>query len=97
MKELGAASQKLHKAIGKKAVENGVEKLFLIGTFAANIASGAGEAGLKKNQIFIAENQTALVEAVEKEMKAGDIVLVKASRGMQLEKVVEALKEEYGA
>jgi len=97
MKELGDSSQKLHEEIGKKAVENGVEKLFLIGEFSANIASGAGEAGLKKNQIFIAENQTALVEAVEKEMKAGDIVLVKASRSMQLEKIVEALKEEHRA
>ncbi|OGQ48604.1 MAG: hypothetical protein A3H42_06775, partial [Deltaproteobacteria bacterium RIFCSPLOWO2_02_FULL_46_8] len=96
MKELGEASEKLHKEVGRKAVEQGVSELFVIGEFAKSFAEGALQAGLPQESITIAENETALAQKIMPALKAGDVVLVKGSRAMHLETVVEILKERFG-
>lgn len=96
MKELGERSPELHWEVGKNAVENGVEKLFVLGEFASHLAKGAREAGLKLGQIIEAKNPDEVADLLENEMIAGDIVLIKASRAMRLETIVEELKERFG-
>ncbi len=96
MKELGEKSEWLHEEIGKKAIAYGVTRLFVMGEFAQAMAEGANRAAKTSTVITIAENREALIDQVAREMQAGDVILIKASRAMQLEKVVEALKERFG-
>ncbi|MBI4125129.1 MAG: UDP-N-acetylmuramoyl-tripeptide--D-alanyl-D-alanine ligase, partial [Deltaproteobacteria bacterium] len=96
MKELGEASQKLHQETGRKAVQCGADILFVVGEFASAVAEGAKQAGLDHGKIMTFEAVEALIENLEGKMKSGDIILVKASRAMQLERVAVALKEKFG-
>ncbi|MDO8526807.1 MAG: UDP-N-acetylmuramoyl-tripeptide--D-alanyl-D-alanine ligase, partial [Deltaproteobacteria bacterium] len=96
MKELGKESARLHEETGKKAVEHGVAKIFVIGKFATSFAKGALEAGLDKGAVTEVQDMEEVAKKLAEEMKAGDVVLVKGSRAMHLETVVEALKEKFG-
>lgn len=96
MKELGEASKKWHAEIGEKAAAAGVDALFLVGEFASSTAGGARKKGLNASQVKNFDDVEALIPALEEMIRAGDIVLVKASRAMQLERVAEALKEKFG-
>ena len=97
MKELGEASDALHQAVGKKAAESGVEKLFVIGEFSAQLLLGAKKAGLNGSSVSQFDNADDLVKQLGLALQAGDVVLVKGSRAMKLEKIVEALKIKFGA
>ena len=96
MLELGGKSPELHRDLGKKAVEHGANKLFLVGSFSKNIAEGAISAGILSKDIVRVEKKEDLNPILEKEVKKGDVVLVKASRGMGLETVAHFLKDTYG-
>lgn len=96
MKELGSASKNLHEELGEQGAENGVDRFFLIGEYAENIAAGAGRKGVAQQAITVAVSHAELAREVAREMRTGDIVLVKASRGMALEKVVEELVAQFG-
>lgn len=95
MKELGESSAKLHEEVGEKAVENGVDRFFLIGEYAASISKGAQRKGLDPKWITVGKSQEELAALITEEIETGDVVLVKASRGMELEKVVDILKEKF--
>lgn len=96
MKELGESAAALHRETGKKAAAHGVSRLFLIGEFAEYFAEGARDAGLLPESITIAGNEAELTRKIMEVMQAGDVVLIKGSRAMQLENVVEILKERHG-
>ncbi|MDZ4225026.1 MAG: UDP-N-acetylmuramoyl-tripeptide--D-alanyl-D-alanine ligase, partial [bacterium] len=96
MKELGEKSAVLHQEVGQKAAAYGVTKLFVIGEFAKDLAAGASREAQSPVVVRIAKNMEELIDAVTKEIGAGDVILVKASRVLQLEKVAEALKEKFG-
>ncbi len=96
MKELGEESSKLHQELGRQAVQNGVQSLFLAGEFAEEIAKGALAEGMDKRVIKREDDLEKLAEAVAKTIQSGDVVLIKASRAMQLEKIAEELKERFG-
>ncbi|MGI8965314.1 MAG: glutamate ligase domain-containing protein, partial [Limisphaerales bacterium] len=91
MAELGEQSASAHAEVGKNAAQLGVKKLFAVGKMAAEIANGARQAGLKKI-IELAEVDSAAL-AVKEFLKPGDLVLLKASRAMRLERVAEFLKK----
>lgn len=96
MKELGEDSARLHEELGRAAVSLGVEKLFVLGEFSNHVAKGALAAGLSPGDVKIATDAENAVASLEKEMRAGDVVLVKASRAMRLETIAEELKERFG-
>jgi UDP-N-acetylmuramoyl-tripeptide--D-alanyl-D-alanine ligase len=96
MLELGEASAELHRQVGEDAVQQGVERLFVIGDFAEELAAGAQAAGLSDSEIAICDDVEQLSRLVEEELHAGDVLLVKGSRGMRMERVVEYLKAEIG-
>jgi UDP-N-acetylmuramoyl-tripeptide--D-alanyl-D-alanine ligase len=60
---------------------------------ANEIVAGAGEAGLAAARFFKSSDEVS--EEVVKEVKEGDLVLVKGSRGVATDKVVKALKEHF--
>lgn len=91
MLELGEASRSEHRKIGKLAAELGIEMVFAIGARAADVVEGALEAGLGTRSIFGFETKKEAVAALKETLRDGDFVLVKGSRGVALEEVVEAI------
>lgn len=97
MLELGDAAATRHKELGMNAVANKVSKLFAIGEHAEKIAEGAKEKGLNAVNVVVANSVEELCGYLLKEVSTGDCVLVKGSRGMKMERVVEFLKDKIGA
>ena len=87
MKELGDDAEELHREVGEAARASGVNRLFAYGDLAASAAEGFGEHA----------SWYASLDALVDELCAGltsDInVLVKGSRSMRMERVVDALRE----
>ena len=88
MYELGEQSDRLHFGVGVFARSCGIDELIAVGPAAKHIADGAGGG----------ETQTACYATKEEFLKhrqahirPGDLVLVKASRGMHMEEIVAQL------
>ncbi len=91
MLELGATSPELHHAVGQQAGACGVTDLFARGDYAADVVAGALEAGVPHAEVSDAHEE--LAEAVA--TLPGGVLLVKGSRGMRMERVIEALQKRY--
>jgi UDP-N-acetylmuramoyl-tripeptide--D-alanyl-D-alanine ligase len=89
MLELGEISASAHYETGALAAEIGLDALLVIGKYAADIARGAQDAGMPQTHILTADSHAALAKALVGLIQAGDLVLLKASRGMALERVLE--------
>jgi len=90
MLELGDASDAEHLALGRLAAESGVDALVAIGASSGKTAEGARMAGLKKASSFTSKKEA--LETLKSILREGDAVLVKGSRGIALEEIVESLK-----
>jgi len=90
MAELGAHSEAAHAEVGRRAAETGVGQLFAIGKMASAIARGAREAGL--NRVMEFADVEAAVTGLKTFLKAGDVILLKASRATRLERIAEVLR-----
>jgi UDP-N-acetylmuramoyl-tripeptide--D-alanyl-D-alanine ligase len=82
----------LHREVGAEAARLPVARLFGFGPRSREILAGAIGAGLASERTFHAEEVAALAEAVRAATAPGDVLLVKGSRGMKLERLVEALR-----
>jgi len=89
MLELGPASEPSHRALGAEAARTGVGALAAFGPASRFTAEAARAAGLEP---FHTEDVDALVRWARAILRSGDLLLVKASRGMKLERLVEALR-----
>ncbi len=94
MLELGAESAALHAEIGRKAGAAGVKRLYIRGTFARAMADGAMGAGVPSVEVIDAHESMA--DAIASVAEEGDCLLVKGSRGMRMEHVIEHLRARYG-
>lgn len=92
MLELGAQESAYHAEVGEHARARGVDVLVAVGPRSAAAAAAFG-AGRERHEAPDAAGAAALVPAL---VRAGDTVLVKASRGIGLERVTEALAEALG-
>jgi UDP-N-acetylmuramoyl-tripeptide--D-alanyl-D-alanine ligase len=92
MAELGTHSVAAHVEIGRRAAELGVACLVAVGQWAGTMAETARAAGLKDVCEFA--DVPAAARAVQAMVQPGDLVLLKASRSIGLEKVGEALRAE---
>ena len=90
MAELGAHSESAHAEVGRLAAELGVEQLIAVGKMAGTMAQAARSAGLSR-VIELADAEAAAT-AIKSFLKAGDTVLLKASRSSRLERIAQALK-----
>ncbi|MBR5227903.1 MAG: UDP-N-acetylmuramoyl-tripeptide--D-alanyl-D-alanine ligase [Clostridia bacterium] len=94
MLELGEYSENLHRAVGKSVAENKIDVLVTIGEEAKFIADEAINNGIVKDNIFVCNNIEEAYNVLSKNVNLEDTaILVKASRGMQLERVVSYIKE----
>ena len=92
MAELGAQSEAAHAEVGRRAAETGVSQLFAVGKMASVMAAGARAAGL--NRVIELAGVDVVCGALKTFLKPGDVVLLKASRAMRLERVAEILRLE---
>ncbi|HAO94050.1 MAG: hypothetical protein A2X99_01100 [Deltaproteobacteria bacterium GWB2_55_19] len=93
MLELGGASSIEHYEIGLLSGRLGIDVVVAIGEWAAEVANGASAGGVKSVEAF--GDKGAALPAVKKIARPGDAVLVKASRGLCLEYIVEGLKASF--
>jgi UDP-N-acetylmuramoyl-tripeptide--D-alanyl-D-alanine ligase len=95
MLELGEAGPKLHREAGR-ALAGRVDLVAAIGPLSKQLVEGAHEAGLAASALLHFEDSASAAPAVVSLVAPGDAVLVKASRGMRLEQVVDALVKRFG-
>lgn len=98
MLELGSAAAEQHHRIGRLAAELGYSFLALCGEYAEICAQAALAAGMRKEGVLLFQNPGALgqwcAECIARsELGRGDWILVKGSRGMRMEGVIEALAQ----
>lgn len=91
MLELGACSEQEHKFIGKKAAAMGIDALFCYGNEMAYAGSEALKSGLKNT--FIYNLKTVLLKELLNFLDKGDYILVKGSRSMNMQEIIESLKQ----
>jgi UDP-N-acetylmuramoyl-tripeptide--D-alanyl-D-alanine ligase len=97
MAELGPAAATAHRELGAAAALIGVHQLVVVGAAAQGIADGAIEAGLEPGRIVVVDGVTDAVTLLEKDLGSDDVVLVKASRSADLQRVAEALLDDSAA
>ncbi len=95
MLELGEHSAPMHKMIGSVAAGSNIAGLYVTGNFADDVAAGALEGRMNSSNIYKGTREEIL-KAITQKLDAGDWVLVKGSRGMAMEKVVEGLLKWAG-
>jgi UDP-N-acetylmuramoyl-tripeptide--D-alanyl-D-alanine ligase len=91
MLELGDAAAPAHREAGRKAVEGGISWLFAMGAHAADMMEGALTAGMPQDRLRIVATHDEMVAEISNLMSEGDLILLKGSRRMQLEKVANGL------
>jgi UDP-N-acetylmuramoyl-tripeptide--D-alanyl-D-alanine ligase len=92
MRELGAASRELHREAGRFAAKTGkIDLVIGVAGDAAQIVEGALEAGLPRAQTKFFPTPEEAAEFLGALVVAGDLLLVKGSRGVKMERIVEAL------
>ena len=90
MLELGAYQERGHRLVGHRAAEV-VARLVTVGPRARIIAEGARAAGLEHGAILEVDDNALAVDALGQLVAPGDIILVKGSRAMRMEEIVEKL------
>ncbi len=93
MLELGAGEKELHRQLGVKAAEV-ADRLYLLGNMTKETAAAAVEAGMKPDAVFHAADHDEISRDIIRFGENGDLILVKGSRGMQMEKIAAAIRSE---
>ena len=91
MGELGEEADRAHESIGRVAAELGVDRLITLGSNAARVNAAAQEAGLPTEHCWVGLDPEQIAESVGRNLQSQDWILVKGSRAMRMERVVEAL------
>ena len=89
MLELGPSSDLFHRAVGQSFGEMGTDCLIAVGELARYLAEGAREAGM--GQVYRFDTLEQAMPIILEQLRPGTTILVKASRMMKFERIVEAL------
>ena len=95
MRELGAGHEAGHLEVGAVAAAV-ADLLIVVGPDAGPIAQGARTAGMPAGRVVEVADREAALEALRPRLAPGDVILVKASRGMALDRLVADLQQELG-
>ncbi|HZX94006.1 MAG TPA: UDP-N-acetylmuramoyl-tripeptide--D-alanyl-D-alanine ligase [Myxococcales bacterium] len=91
MLELGATELDLHRDVGRFAAGAGLSLLVCFGRRAKALGEGAQEAGLPTESVEYTEDPAEAVRLVQSRLRPEDVVLVKGSRGMKMERISDPL------
>jgi len=99
MLELGKKSKAAHREVGMLVATLDVDELIVCGSMGPEIAMGALKAGMSKSIVFVTDDKDTLypilTACLAERVVSGDVVLVKGSRAMRLEGVLEWWKEQF--
>ena len=96
MLELGEYSRLMHDQIGQYAAQAGVQKLFCFGMTADIVAEAAIKKGIRAENVFVCldtRDAQGMADMILGALEPGDILLVKASRAVAAERVIECMKK----
>lgn len=93
MLELGSDEIEQHRQTGRDIAVSGIDKLIGVRGLAAEMVAGAQDAGL--TDVKFAKDSDAAADLLLDEIREDDLVLVKGSRGVRTEKVIERLMEKF--
>jgi UDP-N-acetylmuramoyl-tripeptide--D-alanyl-D-alanine ligase len=96
MLELGNEQEAGHRRVGEAAAQL-ADRLVVVGDGAAAIADGARRAGMPTDAIVTVADRAAAREHLLANLRPGDAVLVKASRGIALDLLVDELRAALAA
>ncbi len=91
MGELGDASEASHRAAGALAAQLGIDFLIALGERADTVAAGALDSGMDSAHVIVADSHDDAGARAIAILRGRDVVLVKGSRSMKMERVVEAI------
>lgn len=94
MLELGDRAEGMHRDIGMEAVAAGIDVVVGIGELARAAVLGARDSGLSATSALHLPDVETARDAIGEIVTEGDLVLIKGSRGMALERLVDALRSE---
>ncbi len=89
MLELGPMTEDEHRKLGYALVEAGVDFLVTVGEAAKHIAIAAQEAGFEEHRIAKFADSMVAGKFIQEKIKQGDLILVKGSAAMRMEKIVK--------
>jgi UDP-N-acetylmuramoyl-tripeptide--D-alanyl-D-alanine ligase len=95
MLELGPDHDSGHRSVGEAAARV-ADRLIVVGADAGGIVEGATAAGLEADRIHHVVDAEAALDVLRPRLRDGDVILVKASRGIGLDRLVDALRLELG-
>lgn len=95
MLELGKEAARLHGELGNEIAQHKFDHVLLFGDHAEEVARGAIARGMASQQIGCFQELDALFAILDCWLERGDTVLVKGSRSMQMERVVEWIKQRH--
>ena len=91
MFELGEFGEEIHRKVGKEVVKNKVDILITVGTLAKFIAEEAKSLGMPEENIKVLETTKEAAEYLNKNLEKEDVVLLKASHGMNFAEIYNEL------
>jgi UDP-N-acetylmuramoyl-tripeptide--D-alanyl-D-alanine ligase len=95
MLELGPDGAALHADCGRFAAQSGITMVIGVRGLAEHLIAGASEAGLPSESLHFVGDAAEAGELLVKFLKPGDVVLVKGSRGVKTERVLDVLKHRF--
>ncbi|HWB54009.1 MAG TPA: UDP-N-acetylmuramoyl-tripeptide--D-alanyl-D-alanine ligase [Tepidisphaeraceae bacterium] len=91
MRELGESSERFHREVGQFAAAAKLDALYCVGQLSELMANAARQAGMAEKSILHFSDSHSAAKALAGAFAEGDVVLLKASRAMQLERVAAAI------
>ena len=93
MLELGDNAHSIHRQTGETIARMGIDKLIGVRGLGEDLVRGAETQGM--SDIEFAQDSDAAADVLANEIREGDVVLVKGSRGVRTEKVIERLLKDF--
>jgi len=97
MLELGHEGPGLHRACGKEAAKAGAAIIVGVQGLAKEIVEGAREAGVESSRLKFVRDAVEAGDLMARTVRKGDVVLLKGSRGVKLEQVLNTLRAAFSS
>ena len=97
MLELGENSRLMHDQLGQFAAQMKVQRLYCFGEMAEAVAEAAIKKGIRADSVYVCSDVSTpevMADMILSSISEGDVLLVKASRGIAAERVLDIIKEK---
>ena len=93
MRELGVGEAAFHVGVGTYVARKNISSLIVCGKLGVKMATGAKDAGMSTSTISTVKTVQEAAHILQRIVRRGDVVLLKASRGVQMEQVLEFMAQ----